>query len=1004
MAIVGEAHIIVRAITTGVGPSIQNAFRQANTAASRSGSQVGQSFTRGFSRSSGKTFSKFRQEAIMSADAFARLTRIGYALGPAIAVAVGAIGALVSGLYAFGSQLAVALPSLIVFPSVLTALAQAAITAKLALSGVFKAVGELGKAKTPAVDQMPRKLRAFENAQRRVKDAQEALNRAYRQAEERLQQLGFDSEDAALAQQRAAMDLEDARKTLQRVQDLPPNSRARQEAELAFKEADLNYRRAIDRSSDLVEEQNRVSDNGKLSAEEQVEQSDEVLGAQRELRDSFVALADAQKDLKKAQAGGGQLTEFNKLSKEAQAFAKYLASLSPEIQKLKDAAGKKMFAPLEKAIQNLVDNLFPRLIPLLEDTGEAFGNAMLEFSKIVTEERNLKNFEAVGRTNIDTISKLGLVAGNLYDAFLSLLVAADPLVRKFTDWLVVLTGTWKESAKTSNETGALTDKFNYAGEVAAQLGTILKNIWRALKNIGRAASGPGSGGELLVDTFERATARFEEFTAELEKSGRLEEYFLGVADNFIGISQAINSLVMEILKLGDDGGVGDVARSLPGMFEAIGKALSILMEAGPAMAEFGDKLIEFLVLFAESESIINFFKALSFVMDILLAVFSNPVVQKISMFVAAQLAFVKAGQLMYLVGRRVFLILAGYVMKLVTAFGFLKSVFGTIIYLFSIASIKFLLIAAAVAAVIAIFVIMYNKSETLRKALKDLVEKVMGALKEAWDRIDQAIRDAMPSVDGIGGLFQKIGDILKVVGDFIGTYIVPYFSVLLVGAIGVVADIIVGFIKIVGGIIDIFKAVWQFLQGIWALITGDTDKAVEKFKGAFGSLVSGIGKIFGGIFDIVTAPFRMAFNLIAKMWNNTVGKLSFTMPDIPGLPGRGKKFSFPKIPEWTRGSGSSPRGDGFTALNIPQFALGGTVMPRRGGTLGVIAEAGRPERIEPLDPDGLSRRDKAIISMLSGGAAGGVTMNVYPSPGMNEVELAALVNRQLSFAMKKGAA
>jgi hypothetical protein len=1004
MAIVGEAHIIVRAITTGVGPSIQNAFRQANATAGRSGSQMGRSFTQGFSRSSGKSFSKFRQEALGAADAFASLTRKGYALAPAIAVAAGGLASLVSGLVAFGAQLGAALPSLIVFPSALTALAQAAITAKLALGGVFKAVGELGRAKAPAVDQMPAKLRAFENAQRRVKDAQEALNRAYRAAEERLQQLGFDSEDAALAQQRAAMDLEDARKTLQRVQDLPPNSRARQEAELAFKEADLNYRRAIDRSSDLVEEQNRVSENGTLTAEQQVEQSDEVLGAQRELRDSFVALADAQKDLKKAQSGGGaQLTEFNKLSKEAQEFAKYLASLSPEIQKLKDAAGRKMFAPLEEGIQNLVDNFFPRLIPLLEDTGEAFGNTMLDFSKIVTEENNLKNFETVGRTNIDTIGKLGTVTGNLYSAFLSLMAAADPLVRRFTDWLVTLTGTWKESSEAANQTGKLTERFEYAGDVAAQLGRTFRNIWEGLKNIGKAAAGPGSGGEMLVNAFEKATERFKEFTGELEKSGKLEEYFKGVAENVIAIGGAVSTLALEFLKLGDDEAVGKTAKLLPGIFEAIGGALAKVMEAAPAMGEFGGKLVDFFALFAESESINNFFKALSFAMDILLAIFSNPVIQKIALFVGAQLAFVKAAQLMFIVGKGAFLILSGYVMKLVSAFKFLSGSVSFIAYIFGVATIKVWLIIAAVAAVIAIFVIMYNKSETLRKAIKDLVENVMGALKDGWDRINEAIKEAMPSVDGVGGLFQRIGDTLKTVGDFIGTFIVPLFSVILVGAIGMIVDRIVGFIKIVGGIIDIFRAVWQFLQGIWALITGDTDKAVEKFRGAFSSLVSGIGNIFGGIFDIVTAPFRMAFNLIARMWNNTVGKLSFKVPSwVPGFGGKG--FDVPDIPLWGGGGGSAPRGDGFTALNIPQFALGGTVMPRRGGTLGLIAEAGRPERIEPLDPDGLSRRDKAIISMLSGGAAAGATINVYPSPGMNEVELAALVNRQLSFAMKKGAA
>jgi hypothetical protein len=390
-------------------------------------------------------------------------------------------------------------------------------------------------------------------------------------------------------------------------------------------------------------------------------------------------------------------------------------------------------------------------------------------------------------------------------------------------------------------------------------------------------------------------------------------------------------------------------------------------------------------------------------MDILLAIFSNPVIQKISLFVGAQLAFVKAAQIMFIVGKSVFLILSGYVMKLVAVFGFVNKSVGFFAYVFQIATIKVWLIIAAVAAVIAIFVIMYNKSETLRNALKNLVENVMGAFKEGWDRINEAIKEAMPSVDGVGGLFSILGDVLKSVGDFLGTFIVPLFEVLLIGAIGMTIDRIVGFIKIVGGIIDIFKAVWQFLQGIWALITGDTDKAVEKFKGAFGSLVSGIGRIFGGIVDIILAPFRMAFNLVAKAWNNTVGTLSFKVPSwVPGFGGKG--FSVPKIPEWNKGSSSAPRGDGFTSLNIPQFALGGVVMPRRGGTLGLIAEAGRPERIEPLDPDGLSRRDKAIISMLSGGAAAGATINVYPSPGMNEVELAALVNRQLSFAMKKGAA
>ena len=43
-----------------------------------------------------------------------------------------------------------------------------------------------------------------------------------------------------------------------------------------------------------------------------------------------------------------------------------------------------------------------------------------------------------------------------------------------------------------------------------------------------------------------------------------------------------------------------------------------------------------------------------------------------------------------------------------------------------------------------------------------------------------------------------------------------------------------------------------------------------------------------------------------------------------------------------------------------------------------------------------------MIKMMTGGAAGGVTINVHPSPGMNEVELASLVSRQLAFQLRAG--
>lgn len=72
--------------------------------------------------------------------------------------------------------------------------------------------------------------------------------------------------------------------------------------------------------------------------------------------------------------------------------------------------------------------------------------------------------------------------------------------------------------------------------------------------------------------------------------------------------------------------------------------------------------------------------------------------------------------------------------------------------------------------------------------------------------------------------------------------------------------------------------------------------------------------------------YKSIFNTIANLWNNTIGKLSFSFPDwVPGFGGRG--FSVPKI---------------------PTLAEGGIV---RSATLAVIGEAG-PEAVVPLDRAG----------------------------------------------------
>jgi hypothetical protein len=87
--------------------------------------------------------------------------------------------------------------------------------------------------------------------------------------------------------------------------------------------------------------------------------------------------------------------------------------------------------------------------------------------------------------------------------------------------------------------------------------------------------------------------------------------------------------------------------------------------------------------------------------------------------------------------------------------------------------------------------------------------------------------------------------------------------------------------------------------------------------------VSGGFDFFKGYIEFVLGIYKGIFNGVAKIWNNTIGKLSF------------------KVPGWVPGFG----GKGFDVPNIPMLAEGGIVT---GPTLAMIGEKG-PEAVVPLD-------------------------------------------------------
>ena len=153
------------------------------------------------------------------------------------------------------------------------------------------------------------------------------------------------------------------------------------------------------------------------------------------------------------------------------------------------------------------------------------------------------------------------------------------------------------------------------------------------------------------------------------------------------------------------------------------------------------------------------------------------------------------------------------------------------------------------------------------------------------------------------------------------------------------------------------------------------------------NLKTGIIKATAGMWDGLKSGLGTVINWIITAFNLAIGAINKLLTGV-------KFATFGKV--------------NYQIQPIPpvKLAKGGVVMPSAGGTLATIGEAGRPERVEPLDAEGLSVRDRAIIAELSGGGGKGTTINmvINPSADMDERELAAIVSRQIAFQLRRGAA
>ncbi len=186
-------------------------------------------------------------------------------------------------------------------------------------------------------------------------------------------------------------------------------------------------------------------------------------------------------------------------------------------------------------------------------------------------------------------------------------------------------------------------------------------------------------------------------------------------------------------------------------------------------------------------------------------------------------------------------------------------------------------VVIGIVALVAAFVLLWNKSEAFRNFWIGLFDKVKGAVQNAWSTLQPALQNLGQKLIG---LYEAAKPILKVIGTIagvIGTYFVGTF-------VGAIQGVLAALTPLTNALSSLVSFVTNIINAIVALFKGDfggacdfliaaVDNVKDFFINGFDAILSFIGGFVDGFLNVVGG----ALDAVGIDASGTISKIKSTV-------------------------------------------------------------------------------------------------------------------------------